>query len=84
MQVLYKATMSGLEPRATLAMRVGHEFLDCRRNPAGGWVNPQYFDECRQKVDAAIDEAMKMPNAALLGGEAVPLESTVMQQEVEK
>jgi hypothetical protein len=62
MQVLYKATMSGLEPRATLAMRVGHEFLDCRMNPAAGWVAPRYFDECRAAVDAAIDDAMKMPN----------------------
>jgi hypothetical protein len=58
MQVLYKARMSGGEPRAALAMRVGHEFLDCKINPAAGWTNPRYFDECREKVDAAIDEAL--------------------------
>jgi hypothetical protein len=58
MQVLYKAPMSGREPRAVLAMRVGHEFLDCKMRPSGGWVAPRYFDECRAAVDAAIDEAL--------------------------
>jgi hypothetical protein len=60
MQVLYKAPMSGMDDRAALAMRVGHEFLDCRMNPAAGWVTPLFFDECRTAVDAAIDEAMEM------------------------
>jgi hypothetical protein len=59
MQVLYKARMSGGEPRAALAMRVGHEFLDCKIPPAAGWLAPRYFNECREKVDAAIDDAMK-------------------------
>jgi hypothetical protein len=51
--------MSGWKPRAELMMRSGHEFLDSKMHPAAGWTNPRYFDECREKVDAAIDEAMK-------------------------
>jgi hypothetical protein len=62
MEVLYKETMSGREPRATLAMRIGHEFLDSKMRPAAGWMATLYFDECREKVDAAIDDAMKMAN----------------------
>jgi hypothetical protein len=62
MEVRYEVPISGRGNRAALAMRVGHEFLDCRMNPASGWVNPRYFDECRENVDAAIDDAMKMAN----------------------
>jgi hypothetical protein len=39
-------------------MRVGHGFLDSKIHPETGWTDLIYFDECRQKVDAAIDAAM--------------------------
>jgi hypothetical protein len=58
MEVHYEVPISGRGNRATLAMRLGHEFLDCKMPPAGGWVAQRYFDECRDKLDAAIDEAL--------------------------
>jgi hypothetical protein len=62
MKVHYEAPISGGENRAALMMRVGHVFLDSKIHPTTGWTNPRYFDECREKVDAAIDDAMKMSN----------------------
>lgn len=60
MQVRYESPMSGGDKRATLAMRVGHGFLDSKKPPESGWLYPQYFDECRENVDSAIDAAMNV------------------------
>ena len=62
MKVHYESPISGGEKRATLTMRVGHGFLDSQIHPLTGWTDPKYFDECREKVDAAIDAAMKTAN----------------------
>ena len=59
MQVRYETPVSGREKRAVLSFRPGHGFLDSTKNPETGWTNPKHFDECREKVDAAIDEALK-------------------------
>lgn len=58
MKVHYESPVCGGEKRATLTMRVGHGFLDSKIHPTTGWTDQKYFDECREKVDAAIDSAM--------------------------
>lgn len=59
MKVHCEAPMSGGEKRATLTMRIGHGFLDSKMDPTSGWTDLRWFDECREKVDSAIDAAMK-------------------------
>ena len=58
LQVRYMESLGAGEKRQGLVMRVGHGFLDSKIHPETGWTDPSYFDECRQKVDAAIDAAM--------------------------
>ena len=58
MQVRYMEALGAGEKRQGLVMRVGHWFLDSKIHPETGWTDLIYFDECRQKVDAAIDAAM--------------------------
>lgn len=56
MEVRHEAAMDGTK-RPALTMRVGHSFLDSKKDPASGWTSPQFFDESREKLDAAIDAA---------------------------
>ena len=62
MQVRYMEALGTGEKRQGLVMRVGNGFLDSKMNPEHGWTDPRYFDECRQKVDAAIDAAAESYN----------------------
>lgn len=59
MQIRWESPISGGDKRKVLTMRVGHEFLDSKKRPESGWTSMSYFHECREKVDAAIDAAMK-------------------------
>jgi len=59
MQIRWESPISGGDKRKVLTMRVGHEFLDSKKRPESGWTGMSYFHECREKVDAAIDAAMK-------------------------
>jgi hypothetical protein len=63
LQVRYMEALGTGEKRQGLVMRVGHGFLDSKIRPEHGWTDPSYFDECRQKVDAAIDAAAESYNA---------------------
>ena len=58
LRVNYSEAFGTGEKRPSLLMRVGHGFLDSQLSPEAGWIAPQYFDECRKKVDAAIDAAI--------------------------
>lgn len=58
LQVMHMDALGTGEKRQGLVMRVGHGFLDSKIRPESGWTDQRYFDECRQKVDAAIDAAM--------------------------
>ena len=62
MQVRYMEALGTGQKRQGLVMRVGHGFLDSKIRPETGWTDPRYFDECRQKVDAAIDAAAESYN----------------------
>ena len=63
LQVRYMEALGTGEKRQGLVMRVGHGFLDSKIRPETGWTDQRYFDECRQKVDAAIDAAVESYNA---------------------
>lgn len=63
LQVRYMEALGSGEKRQGLVMRVGHGFLDSKIRPETGWTDQRYFDECRQKVDAAIDAAAESYNA---------------------
>ena len=63
LQVRYEASIAGGDKRAMLTMRVWHGFFDSKIRPEYGWTDLRYFDECCQKVDAAIDAAIESYNA---------------------
>ena len=65
LQVRYMEALGTGEKRQGLVMRIGHGFLDSKIRPETGWTDPRYFDECRQKVDAAIDAAAESYNAEI-------------------
>ena len=67
MQVRYMEALGTGQKRQGLVMRVGHGFLDSKIRPETGWTDPRYFDECRQKVDAAIDAAAESYNFDISG-----------------
>ena len=79
LQVRYEASIAG-DKRAILTMRVGHGFLDSNIRPEHGWTDPRYFDECREKVDAAIDAAVESYNAAMTGPAGVHVHEPVGQK----
>ena len=59
LQVRYMEALGTAEKRRGLVMRVGHGFLDSKIRPETGWTDPRYFDECRRKIDVAIDTAIE-------------------------
>lgn len=58
MQIRHEAPMFGGRPREVLSMRIGHAFLDGRMDPRAGWADQRYFDECRDRLDSAIDDLL--------------------------
>jgi hypothetical protein len=57
-QIRYERGLSGGKYRAILTARIPFGFLDSQKNPADGWTDLKYFNECRNEVDTEIDKAM--------------------------
>ena len=63
MQIRFETSMSG-DKRPAFSMRNGHAFCDSMLDPARGWMDPKNFDEKRERIDDAIDSAIRRKDPA--------------------